>query len=262
MSSSGFGEPKSRSPLKSKPLRNPGQSLDEEIQRYVEKDIDEKAAVLVALVMVTLLEWWRWWFDLEPNPVLWTIVSAPIIAFFVFRLVRARKRLLRLRMARDGEKAVGQFLDTLRKDGHVVLHDIVGSGFNLDHVLIGPKGVFAIETKTRSKPAHGQSVIHVNDLGVRIGNGKARDESIIQAAAQRNWLRAQLKEMTGHDYRVRSVLLYPGWFVERSAHSLTSDLWVLNPKALPTFIGREPDTLPEADQRLVTYHLSRFVRMS
>lgn len=165
-------------------------------------------------------------------------------------------------MARDGEKSVGQFLDRLRKDGHVVLHDIVGAGFNLDHVLIGPKGVFAIETKTRSKPARGQPVIHVNDLGVRIGNGKARDESIIQAAAQRAWLRTQLKDMTGRDYRVRSVLVFPGWYVERSTHSITPEIWVLNPKALPTFIGNEPDTLSDADQRLVTYNLSRFVRMS
>jgi hypothetical protein len=25
-------------------------------------------------------------------------------------------------------------------------------GFNVDHILIGPGGVFAIETKTRTKP--------------------------------------------------------------------------------------------------------------
>lgn len=251
-----------RSPLKDKPLRNPGQSLDEEVERFIENDIDQQILVPVTLAMFALLEWWRWWFDLEPNPILWTIVSVPIIAFFAFRLIRARQRLLRLRMARDGEKAVGQFLDNLRKDGHDVLHDIVGADFNLDHVLIGPKGVFAIDTKTRSKPVRGQPVIHVNDLGVRIGDGKVRDEALVQAAAQRNWLRAQLNDMTGRDYRVRSVLLYPGWYVEPSAHSLTPDLWVLNPKALPTFIGNEPDSLSEADQRLVTYSLSRFVRMS
>jgi hypothetical protein len=35
MKSSGFGEPKSRSPLKAKPLRNPGQSLDEADQRLL-----------------------------------------------------------------------------------------------------------------------------------------------------------------------------------------------------------------------------------
>lgn len=60
MSTSRFDEPRSRSPLKAKPLRNPGQSLDEEIQRFIENDIDQQILIPVTLVMFVLLEWWRW----------------------------------------------------------------------------------------------------------------------------------------------------------------------------------------------------------
>lgn len=129
-------------------------------------------------------------------------------------------------------------------------------------MLIGPKGVFALETKTYSKPARGNSEIKVTSAGICVGGGPPRDASIKQAAAQRVWLRRLIKELTGRDHRVRSVLLYPGWFVERSAHSVTAELWVLDPRSFAGFIAHEPDSVPEADQRLVTYSLSRFVRMS
>lgn len=52
----------------------------------------------------------------------------------------------------EGERLTGRVLDKL--DGYVVLHDrrISGSRANIDHVAIGPGGVFVIETKryTRS----------------------------------------------------------------------------------------------------------------
>jgi hypothetical protein len=47
---------------------------------------------------------------------------------------------------------VGQFLERLRDDGARVFHDVPGEGFNLDHVVISPHGLCAIETKTYSKP--------------------------------------------------------------------------------------------------------------
>ena len=58
-------------------------------------------------------------------------------------------RLKNLRLGLDGEVGVGQFLDEYcRERGYKVLHDLQGDGLNVDHVLIGPGGVFAIDTKT------------------------------------------------------------------------------------------------------------------
>ena len=48
------------------------------------------------------------------------------------------------------ERAVGGRLDRLRDDGHLVLHDVVlDRGGNVDHVVCGRNGVYAIETKAR-----------------------------------------------------------------------------------------------------------------
>jgi len=37
-------------------------------------------------------------------------------------------------------------------------------------------------------------------------------------------------------------------------------VWVLEPKALPSFIEQEPKTIPPADVALAAFHLSRYVR--
>lgn len=47
---------------------------------------------------------------------------------------------------------MGQELNQLLRDGYYVYHDIPADKFNIDHIVAGKKGVFAIETKARSKP--------------------------------------------------------------------------------------------------------------
>lgn len=53
------------------------------------------------------------------------------------------------RKGAEGERAVGRRLDRLERDGWTVIHDLtVGSrGANIDHLVIGPGGVFVINTK-------------------------------------------------------------------------------------------------------------------
>jgi hypothetical protein len=48
-----------------------------------------------------------------------------------------------------GEETVGLVLAELREDGYRDLHDIETGRGNIDHVVIGPTGVVAVETKNR-----------------------------------------------------------------------------------------------------------------
>jgi hypothetical protein len=47
-----------------------------------------------------------------------------------------------------GEEQVGQILDELQASGWYALHDVNLGGGNIDHVVIGPAGIFTIETKS------------------------------------------------------------------------------------------------------------------
>ncbi len=52
----------------------------------------------------------------------------------------------------EAESWTASILNRLRKDGWLVLHDLEFERFNIDHVLVGPKGVVAVETKLRNNP--------------------------------------------------------------------------------------------------------------
>jgi len=249
-----------KSPLKARPLRHAGQSLDEQIERL----FDDKVLLYVLAPMLAMMlaawEWFRWATDLPPSPKTLTGMAVGLAAYCAWRVLRIRRNLDDLRLGRDGERAVGEYLDRMRSADTRVLHDLVGNGFNIDHVLIAPQGIFAIETKTRSRPAQGEAQIHVSREGISVGGGP-HDRSVVrQAAAQRSWLRDLLKESTGRGWPIRSVVLYPGWFVEPSSWSKTDDWWVLEPKALPGFVAQEPKRLRPDEVSMATFHLSRYIR--
>ena len=74
--------------------------------------------------------------------------AAPIKTFFT-RLLDIHTDERAWRVGADGEERVGALLEQLRPHGWHVEHDVrVGSrGANLDHLVIGPPGVFVLNTK-------------------------------------------------------------------------------------------------------------------
>jgi hypothetical protein len=49
----------------------------------------------------------------------------------------------------EGEETVGKILEGLREKGWCVIHDVSFGRGNIDHIVVGPGGVFTIETKSR-----------------------------------------------------------------------------------------------------------------
>lgn len=147
----------------------------------------------------------------------------------------------------------------MRESGYRVFHDLIGQGFNVDHVLIGAAGVFTVETKTWSKPQRGEARIQFDGESLRIAGRVPDRNPVIQARAQARWLESVLSESTGQQFDVFPVVVCPGWYIEHSKGSL-KNLWVLEPKALPKFLGNKTECLLPADVHLAIFHLSRFIR--
>jgi len=247
------------SPIKDKPLRNPGQSLDEQRDDLLYNKVLAPSLYALFLVLLAGLEWVRYYFPQTPSPILFTIIALCGIGYAVFRIKHAWPAVHTLRQGRDGEKAVGQFLERLRERGYQVFHDVVGAGFNVDHVLIGPAGLFTIETKTYSKPLGADVKVGFDGERILVDGFEPDRDPVVQAKAQTAWLRELLAESTGRKFPARPVILFPGWFVEQSKGSLR-EMWVLNPKALPDFLANEPEVLAAEDVKLASFHLSRFIR--
>jgi hypothetical protein len=248
-----------RSPLKDKPLRLPGQSLQEEREDLLENAVGQPMTLALFFILTAALEWGRFYANMKPNPLMFSGAAAVTVMYAAFRIWRARPKLKSLRQGLEGERVVGQFLERLREQGFQVFHDVVGDGFNVDHVLIGPAGVLTIETKTWSKPLSGSSEISFDGQTIRAGQLSPERDPIVQAKAQAGWLRSLLAESTGRQFEVRPAIVFPGWFVANKT-GVFKDVWVLEPKALPTFLSNEPTRLSPEEIKLASFHLSRFIR--
>lgn len=251
-------KPGKRSPLKRKPLRNPGESLQEEIYTIQTEQLIPPLMMAVLGVAIAAFEWWRYFRAVPLQPYVFSALAFAGVIYGAYKWTTLQRRIRSLKLGMDGEKAVGQFLEALRKQGCRVFHDIVGDGFNIDHVVIGPRGVFTVETKTFSKPARGQATAACD--GERIlFNGLEPDRNpIAQARAARDWLRGLLLETTARTFPVKGVVVLPGWYVESGKDNRT-DIWVLNPKGLPCFIEHEPVVLKDEDIALASSRLINHV---
>ncbi|MEM6596674.1 MAG: nuclease-related domain-containing protein [Cyanobacteria bacterium P01_C01_bin.69] len=252
---------KKRSPLKDKPLRNPGQSLDESISQVMDDEVLILVATASGCIGFTVDEWIQWYFKRPPNPLPTTVFCGLLFIYCFYRLLTTRQKLKTLKMARDGERAVGQYLDLLREDVYRVFHDVVGDNFNIDHVVVGRNGIFTVETKTYRKPLKGRANIHFDGETITVNGAKLDRNPVVQAQAQAGWLSTQIQESTGHTHKVQPVVVFPGWFVTSHLCSESrSDVWVINPKGISKFIENTPQRIAPEEVRLVSYHLSRYIR--
>ena len=248
-----------RSPIKDKPLRLPGQSLQEERANIWADKLEPWLILALFFAMLAAWEWLRFFYPTRVSPWFYSIVAFCVVLFAAWRVHRLRPRLRAIRLGIDGEKAVGQYLERLREQGYQVFHDLIGETFNVDHVLIGPAGAFTIETKTWSKPQRGDARIAYDGDSLTVGGREPERDPIVQAKAQAHWLRALLRESTGRHIDVQPVVVFPGWYVE-AAPGAQRAVWVMEPKGLPAFLKNEPQRLTAEDVRLAAYHLARHVR--
>ncbi|MEQ8693427.1 MAG: nuclease-related domain-containing protein [Pseudomonadales bacterium] len=143
-----------------------------------------------------------------------------LVAIAIRRLLKRFDRIRVLRLAYECELAVGQELDQLMRFGFRVFHDVQAGKFNVDHLVIGPAGVFAVETKGRSKrmddaAGGGKTVYRVAyENGVLTFPGWSESEPPKQAARQASWANKWLSEAVGFPVLVKPVVVLPGWYVE------------------------------------------------
>ncbi|MBK6388738.1 MAG: NERD domain-containing protein [Hylemonella sp.] len=230
---------KNRSPLdRAQPLRAPGQSLTEQLQDESYDHIFAPGMYAVMMLIMAGLEWFRYLTGAKPNPVIYTVAAGMAVLYAAIKIWRAQKRLTQIKLGRDGERAVAEHLEWLRRLDFVVFHDVPNGDANVDHVVIGPQGVFTIETKTHSKPVRGECKVTVA-AGEVFANGHRIDRNpLVQAKAQARWLGNFLRESQFQPF-VWPVVVFPGWFVE-SFDNDAEGIWVLETKALSKFIENEP----------------------
>jgi hypothetical protein len=199
------------------------------------------------------------------SPVFLILVFIGIAAFVAWqiRTMRGKSALMdRLRLGLDAELAVGQELDQLMRAGAVVFHDLPADKFNIDHVVIAPQGVFAVETKGYTKPNRdggpADSTV-LFDGKVLTSPDWTSSKAIEQADRQAKWLANWLSSATGQLVAVAPIVALPGWYVERKGRG---DVLVFSGKELrSSLLGARTATPLGAEQmQRVVYQVEQRCR--
>jgi hypothetical protein len=134
-----------------------------------------------------------------------------------------------------GEEQVGGLLDGLAGRGWHAIHDVSLGRGNVDHVLIGPGGVFTVETKSHPGP-------------VRVG--RVHGSALGQAQAQR---RAIERVVGGH---VEPLLVFSRAWVDRPL-SRRKGVRVVPARMLLSYLDRQPQRLTPEDVERTRRRLAR-----
>ena len=172
-----------RSPIKGSISRQAGQSLQEQLDEYVDDN------VLLAVLPLGFMLFWlfielvgRFFFFFLSLWLIGTLLLLSVINF-VIRITIIKRKAKLMKQGLCGERYVAQIIERdLIPKGYKVFHDIEFEKgkrrFNIDHLLIGRNGIFCIETKTWSKPMRGETVAVFDGEKILI-NGKERQHGVI-----------------------------------------------------------------------------------
>ncbi len=231
---------KKRAPFKEEFFRSPGESLRWRLRKIDDEVMESLVMILtLPLLFYSLIISLYYFSEKEPQRhviAVTIMIAAAFIVYFFVRLFRLISKRRRYRLGYDGEVAVGQVLNLLMLDGYHVYHDLDADKFNIDHVVVGPVGVFAVETKARSKPISKNpsrdAIVEYDGRTLRFPT-QVETKPLEQAKRQAEWLSQWLSSATGEPVAAVPVLALPGWYVRRTS---TNGFPVINPKQMKSLL--------------------------
>lgn len=249
-------------------LRQPGESLREEIAKLDERlETDLLMGIGAPMGIAGLLTGSLKW--LPPGRFLVPVLALIALAYGIslgYRIWGATRVVFKRRnfkLGLMGERLVADYLDPLKRRGYHVFHDAPAQGaqttFNLDHVVVGPTGVFLVETKTRTKA---NETAQEDDYKVSL-DGDAlkwpnyRDtESVSQALNSAKWLQTWILQRLGRRVEVVPILAIPGWLTNEPP---SGTLRAVNPKRISHYVTSGP-TLDADSVELIARQLDSLCR--
>jgi hypothetical protein len=135
----------------------------------------------------------------------------------------------------EGEEVVGAILEGLAADGWHVIHDVSFGRGNIDHVVVGPGGLFTVETKSSRG---------------RIPVERIDPKMVSQAYAEKK----TLETVTGME--VRSLLVFSQAYLVGSVPAQSRGVTILPARMLAGFFARQRPTIPVEEAHAIYSRLA------
>ena len=229
----------------------------ESLRQTREKILDEKLPPIVFVPfffwLVYVVQQFQQWNHTGPQPQLWLCFAIVATVVSVICFLRLRPTVRNINRGERGELHVGDVLEELRVDGYKPIHDIVADRFNIDHVLVGPGGVFAIETKYRSGKGH---ITFRNSEGLFVGDRLEEKDCFKQARASAAAISDLIHQSCGRREWVTPIVVFVGdWKIRNDWRD--TDTRVFTADRLARYIRNQQPRLKHSEIELISSHLER-----
>jgi hypothetical protein len=190
------------------------------------------------------------------------VIAVGILVMSIKNMLKKVPRIKRCNIGFRGERLTAQYLQPLIGDGYYIFHDIPMGDYNVDHAIVGPKGVYAIETKTRRKRmSAGANRAKVLYDGKTLTYPECPPEryGLDNAVDRAKGLQKFLSSAVGESVSVSPILALPGWYIKRTGKGLPP---VINPQSIPKFVrkyGR--DELSDPQIKRILHQLREKVKI-
>lgn len=233
-----------RSPFTQKAERIPGQRLLKRLDELNEEISIQAGALFsvpIAIYAASLSHLYFGNRTFDPIEGLSTAaVAVGFLGYALFKLSRFRQERRKIRLGYEGRMIVGQALDRLMQPSGRVFHDYPAGDFDIDHIVVGAKGVFTIETRTCANRRPGNfrqdATVAYDSRALHFSNG-TDIEMIEQAQRQAEWLSRRLSRAVDEEIAVRAIIALPGWLVRRTA---AEGMPVVNPRQFDSLFEHIP----------------------
>jgi hypothetical protein len=231
--------------------------------KHILRYISDELLVPLALCLVFLAQAWVGYFVARVFDPTRVMVDATLALLALMLLAsRIARALPRLRVLAEERSQSLQFpiaLEKAVKGAGAVYHGVHGIGFEVDHVLLTPAGIFAISVEVIHQPdGHEASALFDGEF-LHIEGAYALREPVARSKVVARCLADVIKEWAGFSYRVRPVLIVPGWTIHRPRPP-GSDAWVCEPSEFLSYVVRQHAVLDPSELASIRNAMGELVR--
>jgi hypothetical protein len=247
------------SPITKKLLNLPGQSVDIRLQDFAVDQFLLPFMIVSMLLIVCLTEWIGYFSNAPRNPWGFSAMLVVSVTVFAVRWQRNWAQLKQLKLGREGERAMAEYMNARLDPTARIFHDVPIAHGNVDHVIVCTRGIYAVETKTRSKPLRRGAVVSVTSDHLKVDGSRPDRDPLRQAREAATDLQQILKTFTKKPVWVTPIVAFPGWSIADHRES-QPHVWVLSAADLAGRIARESETLTALEVARFSRHLTRYIR--